>query len=295
MSFSSDSAMLFLAVFDKGSFSAAARSLKRVPSAVSMAIANLEAELGYELFDRTHREPAPTEKAKALEPYLRSIYEQLKHLNTFARELSEGLESLLSIGISADINPSIIFDALKILNQRYPMLNIEVLTAPQDDLLPLLHQKRIQIALVFGGIYINPQEQFECIGQESLVATIAADNQILNQHESIFIEDLTRIRQITISSLSHQISDIRAVVSSTTWRTDNFLMALGMVEAGMGWGNLPLSLIKDKLAQGKLKRLHFKNTHNALKLPIHIVWIKGESQKRAAQEFVELLKTNISR
>ncbi len=37
---------------DKGSFSAAARSLKRVPSAVSMAIANMEAELGYALFER---------------------------------------------------------------------------------------------------------------------------------------------------------------------------------------------------------------------------------------------------
>ncbi len=57
MNFSSDNIELFLAVLDRGSFSAAARALRRVPSAVSMGIANMEAELGFALFDRSHREP----------------------------------------------------------------------------------------------------------------------------------------------------------------------------------------------------------------------------------------------
>ena len=39
MAFSSDNLRTFLAVLDTGSFSAAARQLGRVPSAVSMAIA----------------------------------------------------------------------------------------------------------------------------------------------------------------------------------------------------------------------------------------------------------------
>ena len=38
MAFSSDSVQVFLAVLDYGSFSAAARALGRVPSAVSMAV-----------------------------------------------------------------------------------------------------------------------------------------------------------------------------------------------------------------------------------------------------------------
>ncbi|MFP3458251.1 LysR family transcriptional regulator, partial [Psychrobacter sp. SIMBA_152] len=45
MAFTSDSLAVFLAVLEAGSFSAAARKLGRVPSAVSMAIAQLEAEL----------------------------------------------------------------------------------------------------------------------------------------------------------------------------------------------------------------------------------------------------------
>ena len=59
MNFSSDNIQLFLAVLDRGSFSAAARALKRVPSAVSMAIAQLEAELDLPLFDRATRKALP--------------------------------------------------------------------------------------------------------------------------------------------------------------------------------------------------------------------------------------------
>lgn len=52
MNFNSENIELFLTVLDTGSFSAAARKLNRVPSAVSMAIANIEAELGYHLFEQ---------------------------------------------------------------------------------------------------------------------------------------------------------------------------------------------------------------------------------------------------
>ena len=71
MSLSSDNVQVFLAVLDHGSFSAAARALGRVPSAVSMAIANLEAELDLPLFDRSGREPQPTAAARSLEPQAR--------------------------------------------------------------------------------------------------------------------------------------------------------------------------------------------------------------------------------
>lgn len=55
MHLSGENIQLFLAVLEHGSFSAAARALRRVPSAVSMAIANMEAELGFALFDRSRR------------------------------------------------------------------------------------------------------------------------------------------------------------------------------------------------------------------------------------------------
>ena len=92
MAFNSDSVQVFLAVLDHGSFSAAARALGRVPSAVSMAVAHLEAELALQLFDRRGREPRPTDAARALEPSARQIALQLRALHAHALSLTQGLE-----------------------------------------------------------------------------------------------------------------------------------------------------------------------------------------------------------
>ena len=131
MNFNSESIELFLAVIERGSFSAAARALGKVPSAVSMAIGNLEAELGYALFDRRHREPQPTTMALSLVPHARLIADQLKQLQVHAVQLSLGLESKLSIGVAADIDRRRLLAAIREISERHPLLDIEVLTAPR--------------------------------------------------------------------------------------------------------------------------------------------------------------------
>ena len=57
----------FLAAYDTGSVSAAAKACRIAQPSVSQAIANLEAELGTVLFERTRRGLTPTGSAHALE------------------------------------------------------------------------------------------------------------------------------------------------------------------------------------------------------------------------------------
>ncbi|RYF29237.1 MAG: LysR family transcriptional regulator, partial [Comamonadaceae bacterium] len=130
MSFSSDSVEVFLAVIDHGSFSAAARALRRVPSAVSMAIANLEAELDLALFDRTGREPRPTAAARSLEPQARLMAAQLRQLQVHALGLTQGLESRLTLAIAPELLAAPWSESLATLALEYPLLEVEVLAAP---------------------------------------------------------------------------------------------------------------------------------------------------------------------
>ena len=55
----------FIAAVDEGSFSAAGRKLRRAQSVVSQTLANLEAQLGVKLFDRSARYPRLTEGGAA--------------------------------------------------------------------------------------------------------------------------------------------------------------------------------------------------------------------------------------
>ena len=63
MNINQDQLIIFQTVMETGSFSAAARRLGKVPSAVSMSIASLEIDLNLKLFLRMGREPTPTAQA----------------------------------------------------------------------------------------------------------------------------------------------------------------------------------------------------------------------------------------
>ncbi|MDI9781024.1 LysR family transcriptional regulator, partial [Pseudomonas putida] len=166
MNFSSDNIQLFLAVLDRGSFSAAARALHRVPSAVSMAIGNLEAELGYTLFERGSREVRATAQALALEPHARLIAEQLGLLQVHALELSQGLESSLTLAVVPDIDHRPLLAAVASLGARYPLLDIQLLSAPQEEALQLLDSGRVDLCLAFAGLQVDARRSFQHIGME---------------------------------------------------------------------------------------------------------------------------------
>ena len=289
MNFSSDNIQLFLAVLDRGSFSAAARALQRVPSAVSMAIGNLEAELGYTLFERGPREVRPTAQAMALEPHARLIAEQLGLLQVHALELSQGLESSLTLAVVPDIDHRPLLAAIARLGERHPLLDIALLSAPQEEALHLLDSGRADLCMAFAGLQVDARRGFQHIGMESLVATLSPAHPALREGRIHYLEDLTRVRQILVRSRDLPLADPRPLIGATHWCTDSFDLALQMVEAGLGWGDLPLSRVAPLLASGRLVRLDFRNTRNELQLPVHLCWRKQQPLQQAARLLIEQL------
>ncbi|MGJ7474590.1 LysR family transcriptional regulator [Pseudomonas fulva] len=289
MSFTSETIQVFLTVLDKGSFSAAARSLQRVPSAVSMAIGNLEAELGYSLFQRGARDVRPTVQALALEPHARLIAEQLGLLQVHAVELSEGLESNLTLAVVPDVDQQLLIAAIAELGKCYPLLEVAILSAPQEQALDLLDSGRADLCVAFAGLHVDPQRGFQLIGVESLVATLAPHHPAARAGVIQNLEDLTGVRQILVRSRDLPLTDPRMVIGATHWTTDSFDLALQMVEAGLGWGDLPLSRVAPLLEAGRLKRLAFQNTRNELQLPVHVFWRKQQPLLKAARMLVERL------
>lgn len=69
MHYSPEALQAFVEAAALGSFSAAARKLRKSQSTVSTAIANLEADLALTLFDRSARQPVLTAAAKCWGTY----------------------------------------------------------------------------------------------------------------------------------------------------------------------------------------------------------------------------------
>ncbi|MDD0840313.1 LysR family transcriptional regulator [Curvibacter sp. HBC61] len=302
MAFSSDNIDVFLSVLDRGSFSAAARALGRVPSAVSMAIAQLEAELDLSLFDRSSREPRPTAAARALEPQARQLAAQLRQLNTQALALNQGLEERLTLAIAPELLAAQWSGPLATLATEHPLLQVEVLAAPQADALKLLHSGRAQLALVFERPSLDGREGFQEVGSETLVAVLAPGHPALAQRggsaagPDAFRENLlTELRQIVVASRDLAQSDPRFVFGRHCWRTDNQVAALRLIEAGLGWGWLPQSFVRSPLAAGTLVELPFENLTNGLTLWVDVVWSKERPLGLGARRFIELIQAQDGR
>ena len=299
MAFSSDSVQVFLAVLDRGSFSAAARALSRVPSAVSMTIAHLEAELNVQLFDRSGREPRPTAAARALEPQARLLAGQLQQLNAQALALTQGLEERLTLAIAPELLAARWTGPLAALASEYPLLQAEVLAAPQVDALALLHSGRAQLALVFERPSIDGREGFQEVGSETLVAVMASQHPVLAaargeapERALLREEHLTTTRQIVVASRDLAQTDPRFVFARHHWRTDNHLAALGLIEAGLGWGWQPRALVQPRMAAGTLVEMPFENLSNGAALWVDVVWSKERPLGLGARRFVALMNDN---
>jgi DNA-binding transcriptional LysR family regulator len=289
--FDSDNVKVFLAVLDQGSFSAAARTLGRVPSAVSMAIAQLEAELDLVLFDRTGREPTATEAAKALEPAARQLAHQLRMLQGHALSLHQGLERRLSMAIAPELLTAAWKAPLTVLAQEFPALEVEILTAPQADALQMLHSGCVQLALVFERTAIDEKEGFQEFSSETLTAVIAPPLlATLGRDKRLRPADLLDLRQVVVVGRDEEQADPRLLLSRQVWRTDNPQTALSLVQSGLGWGYLPRSLTTPHLGPSTLVEIGFENMSNEVRLWADMVWIKERPLGLGAQRYIELMR-----
>ena len=144
----SDHIDMLLTVIDKGSFSAAARALGRTPSAISMAIANLEAEPTSccSTAARANRRRPPRWRrccpTRARSPSGCT-------LRAHAQHLSEGVEDTLRLGLAAELDGAPVARALTAVAAKYPALAISIVTAPQDVIIDALHRGAVDLCRVW--------------------------------------------------------------------------------------------------------------------------------------------------
>ncbi|HRO11165.1 MAG TPA: LysR family transcriptional regulator [Amaricoccus sp.] len=289
MAFTSETVRTFLAVLDAGSFSAAARALGRVPSAVSMTIAGLEAELDLRLFDRSGREPVPTGAARALEPQARAIAAGLARLEAHALALHAGLERRLSLAIAAELLLVPWSAPLAALAAEFPALEIDVVSGPQDEMMRRLHAGEVDLALVFERPRLDEREDFQEFSQELLVAVAAPSHPLVAATSRPRLSDLVVARQIAVTGRDAAAADPRLLLSRSVWHTDSHLSTLLLVEAGLGWAFLPRRLVEPSAAAGRLAEIAFADMSNELRLWVDLVWRNDRPLGTGARRFITLI------
>ena len=289
MAFTTETVRVFLAVLDHGSFSAAARALGRVPSAVSMGIANLEAELDLALFDRSGREPVATAAARALEPEARAIASGLRRLDAHALSLHAGLERRLRLAVASELLSTGWDAPLAAIAADYPALEVEVLSGAQDEMVGLLYGDAAELALVFERATLDDREAFEEVGEAVLVAVAAPGHALVTAARPPRLGDLADHRQVAVAGRDAGRTDPRLVLSRAVWRVDSHLAALRLVEGGLGWAFVPEAMAAPGIAAGTLARVPIAGATNAVRLWVDVVWRNDRPLGLAARRYIDAI------
>ncbi|QXW27102.1 LysR family transcriptional regulator [Acinetobacter johnsonii] len=284
MNINQEQLLIFKTVMQTGSFSAAARKLGKVPSAVSMSIANLEIDLDLKLFNRAGREPVPTAQAITLFEKTEQLLIEMNQWKQHALALSSGLESALNIVVVSELLHTHWTDYIAALEKQFPELQINIFTAPQEDAQKMLVNGTAQFALMFEREQLESNEQFIELKRQALVP-VASKDYLLAQYAKISFEQILQSRQIVVASRDRSIKP-ELLYSKNYWRTDNHHSACAMILQNLGWGVLPEAMLNENpLLKQQLKILNFADFTPKFEYFVDLVWNR-ESQQGAAARFL---------
>lgn len=142
-----------------GSFSAAARSLRITPSAVSQQVAALERTLGVPVVARGARGVTLTDPGRLLTQVTETVTGDLSQVERHLADYSDGLTGRLAVATFPSAGQSLLPVALAPLTSR-PDVEITVREAEPEHSVPLLRAGEVDLALVFHFYTAAPPREW---------------------------------------------------------------------------------------------------------------------------------------
>ncbi len=281
---------MFVEAAESGSFSASARRLGKVQSAVSQGIANLEIDLGAELFDRSTRKPTLTAAGRRLLSYARAVLELSSELDLAARALNRGHETELTLAIDPALMVPTLEAKLQAFSERFPVTELEFQQVASSDVIGLIESGRADLGLMLADPSFPRTVELCYIGNLPFSAYCHQDHP-LAALSSVSVSDLTPHRQLLSRGVNKEELAPMARVSAKVWWGNDYYVLRELIGQGLGWGFLPCHLAEEEGISRGLKRLPISFDHKPWSPPVDRVMPKGRATGEAQHWLAEAFKT----
>ena len=257
-----DQLRVLISVADEGSFSAAARKLRRVQSAVSQTMRNLEDQLGLVLWDRSTKLPTLTEQGRVILSAARRVSAEVEGLRKLAASLVAGMEPSVSLCLDALFPLPAAIELCREFAQAFPQVELRVDTQTMSAVSGKVLRGEASIGVVspmgLSGS-IGHKLQRRVLAPIRMLPVVSPQHPLAKLRGPLSMEQLDPYVQIVLSERSEEESQgvpDQAVLSSKTWRVSDLHTKHEMLRAGLGFGNLPEHLIGPDLRSKTLVRIH---------------------------------------
>jgi len=290
-----DQMRVLVAVADSGSFSAAARALGRVQSAVSQSIQTLETTLGIALFDRSSKTPQLTEAGRAIVEDARALIVAAGALRARAQSLAEDVEPELAIAVDALFPIPLLIESLKGLRGAFPQLPATVFTETLGGSEQRLREGAARLAIYPFAPSLNiPSDlKAEFLTRIVMVPVVAAGHPLASLPGPIPMEALEPQVQLVLTDRTPLTQNFfGGIVSRHVWRFADLSTRLDFLLAGFGWCNMPIHLVSEHIAARRLKRLDVAH-RGKYSMPVFVVHKRGRELGRAGRWLVADLRERL--
>lgn len=269
----------FLTVCQTLNFTTAARLLNITQPAVSQHIRFLEEEYQSSLFVYKKKQLSLTSSGEILRKHLLTMQNDEKALKEEIKSVYSGIESF-SIGVTMTIGEYAIVDKLAAFLLRHPEINIHLHYGNTAQLLKLLDQGQISMALVEGN-YPKENYSHKKYSTEDYIAVCAASHQFSVSNPST-VSDLLGERLLIREKGSGTRNILEVNLSARNLRVSDFVhytevenmhTIIGLLKKDCGISFLYRIAVEEELSSGLLKEIpltDFKMQHD-----FAIIWEKN--------------------
>ncbi len=282
---------LFTGVVRAKSFSQAATDAGLTPQAVSKAVRQLEDHLGVRLFHRTTRSLSLTEEGERLfelaHPGLRLLDEALEQIKSSRQEV----DGLIRVAAPMSFGSWLLIPVIRDFQERYPGAHFDV---QLDDHFTDLIESKIDVGFRGGS---PPERNLVARKLGNIALLVCAAPRYLEQHgapknrAALSQHRCTGFRQPNTGKLvpwelhvdgGSIYQDVPAVASFNTVEGE-----LAAVRAGIGIGQMPLSLIAGDLADGSL--VHLLAQHDSADRGIFMYYQQRTQMPLRVRHFIDFV------
>lgn len=250
-----DQLRVLVEVADRGSFSAAARHLGRVQSAISRTVNVLEETQGVELFDRSGYRPHLTPTGRSLVDHARQVLAAAARFQAVAAATRAGLEAELQLSLDPLVPSEPFMASLSALRERYPNLPVAFSTEGLGGSLRRIRDDPNVLAIcvllptVPDDVAAYPLDRFR------MVPVVSAEHPLASLDRPTSQSDLSPFVQLVLSDPVDASSENYGLTSAHLWRFVDLRRRLDFLHGGFGWCRMPEHLISQSLADGGLVEL----------------------------------------
>jgi DNA-binding transcriptional LysR family regulator len=290
-----DQMRILVAVAETGSFSAAARRLGRVQSAVSQAVNTLEQVLGVPLFDRAGKTPILTPAGAIILKDALRLIEGARTMKARAASIMSDIEPELTLAVDATFPNDLLMGSLKALSIEFPQMPVSVFTEGLGGA-----ERRLRDGLVRFAIYPIDATGARDLAADflteiALIPVVAVDHPLAREPAPIARETLEPHVQLVLTDRTpltqHSLGG--GIVSHHIWRFADLATRLEFLLAGFGWCNMPAHMVAGHIAAGRLKRLETAE-RDAIEFRVHVVHERGREIGRAGRWLIADLRERMS-